>query len=286
MRDLIGYVSDIAREAGALLLEKEGARDLIIEEKGSTYDFVTEADTASQALIKRRVAELFPGDRVIGEEDGLPDEQIIRTVREARGSSRLWLVDPLDGTLNYIKGIGGYTVSIAVFRDGEAVAGAVYVPGRDEMFLAERGGGSFCNGRRLRVAEHGRLQDSLALTGNPVSDFRWRVHACLWNRAVTMQALNMRMVGSSARSQCLVAAGRADYYYELGPHPWDMAAGTLMVSEAGGAVSRLDGKPYDLGLGGIVVSSAAIHDEVIRIIADSDPQLSQCLPYPAGPEKR
>lgn len=272
----MGFLEDVggvAREAGLFVRKMEGDRGLRIQEKGSSYDFVTAADTGSQRLIVQRVKALYPDDQVIGEEDNLSDAAVMARIRSA--PNRVWLVDPLDGTVNFIRGLGGYAVSVGVFEAGEVVAGAIYLPESDELLLAERGGGATLNGRPIRVAAHDRLQDAIGATHVPVSDMELRRRANRWNEAAAMASLNLRLLGSSARTQAKVAAGGIDYYYEYGPHPWDVAAGSLIVREAGGVITRLDGGPFDYGLGGVLVASKAIHAEALALLNRVDGHLSE-----------
>lgn len=273
MKAFAEQVGDIAREAGALLRSMEGSRALDIQEKVAGYDFVTAADTGSQQLICRRVAERFPGDRVIGEEDNLSDAEVLRRIRQA--DCRMWLVDPLDGTVNFIRGLGGYAVSVAVFERGEVIAGAICLPETDELFLAEKGAGATRNGAALRVAEHAELSQAIGATHVPVSDMALRARMNRWNEAFAMHSQNLRILGSSARTQAKVAAGGIDFYYEYGPHPWDVAAGRLIVEEAGGRVTRLDGGAFDFGLGGVLCASAAIHEEALALLKRVDGRLDQ-----------
>ena len=266
-------VGGIAREAGLFVRKMEGDQSLHIEEKGSSYDFVTAADTGSQRLIVERVKALYPDDQVIGEEDNLPDAVVMERIRDASG--RVWVVDPLDGTMNFIHGLGGYAVSVGVFEGGEVIAGAIYLPESDELFLAEKGGGATLNGRPIRVAEHSRLRDAIGATHVPVSDLALRRRCNPWNEAAAMESLNLRMLGCSARTQAKIAAGGIDYYYEYGPHPWDVAAGSLIVTEAGGVVTRLDGGPFDFGLGGVLAATRAIHAEALAMLNRVDGHLSE-----------
>lgn len=265
---------EIAREAGLGVAQLAHKRNLMIQEKGSTNDFVTEADFASQELIKRRVAQLFPGDRVIGEEDNLSDTQILRMIQNNPADQRIWLVDPLDGTINYIRGLLGYGVSIAVFQGSETVAGAIYQPDGDALFLAEKGAGARMNGEAIRCANHSHLGDSIGATHVPVSDMNWRRHTARWCERFLMECQNLRMLGASIYEQTRVANGGLDFYFEIGPHPWDLAAGRLLIEEAGGRVTRLDGGEFDFGWGGVIAASADIHPEVVRVIRELDPDLS------------
>lgn len=271
----IETVGNIACEAGKLVRDLSEKRDLLVHEKGSSYDFVTEADYGSQMLIKERVSQLFPNDRVIGEEDNLSDMEIIRTIENNPKGSRIWLVDPLDGTVNYIRGILGYGVSIAVFDGSETIAGAIYQPEVAHLYLAEPGSGAFKNGNRIRVAEHTKLSESIGATHIPVSDMNWRAHTNIWNEAVCRFGQNLRMLGASVYAQTRVAAGGLDFYYEIGPHPWDLAAGKLIIEEAGGIVTGLNGCPFDYGISGVIAASRAIHPEVVRMITEADSKLSE-----------
>ncbi len=265
-------VGEIAREAGRFVRGMADNRALRVEEKGSSYDFVTEADTGSQQLIVRRVAERFPGDPVIGEEDNLSDAEVMARIAAAPG--RVWLVDPLDGTVNFIRGLGGYAVSVAVFESGEATCGAIYLPETDELYLAQKGGGATRNGVPIHVAEHADLTAAIGATHVPVSDMALRRRALKWNGHAIMASQNLRILGSSARTQAKVASGGIDYYYEYGPHPWDVAAGYVIVTEAGGVVTRLDGGPFDYALGGVLCASKAIHGEALRLLNATDEGLS------------
>lgn len=263
--ELTENAGKIAREAGLEIRELSRKSSLKIQGKGSN-DFVTEADIASQTLIKSRVAEMFPGDVVVGEEDNLSDPEVISMINNNPAGRHIWLVDPLDGTLNFIRGLLGYGVSIAVFDGSKTAAGAIYLPDRDELFLAEPSCGAFCNGRRLHVAERSRLSDAVAATGLPVCDMIWRRKYARWYEALASELQNIRELGSSVYEQSRVASGGLDFYFEIGPHPWDLAAGRLLVEEAGGVVTRLDGGEFDYGWGGAIVASRAIHSEVVRIM--------------------
>ena len=270
--EFIEQVGDIAREAGRLIRGMEGDRSLHVEEKGSSYDIVTAADTASQRLIFDRVRQLFPRDRMVGEEDNLSDRAILDLIAES--DERVWVVDPLDGTVNFFRGLGSYTVSVGVFEGGEVIAGAIYTPETDELCLAEPGSGATLNGKPIRVAEHADLKDAIGATHVPVSNAEPRRRYLRWEAELVMACQNLRLIGSSARSQCKVATGAIDFYFENGPHPWDVAAGSLIVREAGGVASRLDGGPFEYGPGGVLICSKAIHGAVVELLNRIDGQLA------------
>ena len=269
---MLQTIGEIAREAGRLLRTMALGRDLVVEEKGSSYDFVTSADRGSQRLIARRVRERFPGDQVIGEEDNLSDAEVMGRIRSAPG--RMWLVDPLDGTVNYIRGLGGYAVSIAVFERGEVVRAAICLPETDELLLAEKGAGATLQGEPIRVSSRERLSDAVGATHVPVSDMALRRRCSRWNDALALASQNLRILGSSVRTQAKVASGGIDYYYEYGPHPWDVAAGSLIVREAGGVVTRLDGGTFDFGLGGVLFAAPGIHGKALEALNGVDGHLS------------
>ena len=268
----LDQVGEIAREAGRFVRDKSEDRALRVEEKGSAYDFVTEADTGSQRLIARRVRERFPEDSVIGEEDNLTDAQVLSAIDRVPG--RVWLVDPLDGTVNFIRGLGGFAVSVGVFEAGQVRWGAIYLPESDELYLAERGCGATRNGAPIHVARHSRLAEAIGATHVPVSDMALRRRSLAWNTAAIMASQNLRILGSSVRTQAKVASGGVDYFYEYGPHPWDVAAAYVIVTEAGGVVTRLDGGPFDFGLGGVLSASEAIHGAAVELLKSADQNLS------------
>lgn len=272
--NVLTHAGEIARSAGQSVAQLAQKRNLWIQEKGSANDFVTEADFSSQDLIKQRVAQLFPGDLVIGEEDNLSDLEIIRQIENNPPDRRIWLVDPLDGTINYIRGLLGYGVSIAVIQGNETIASAIYQPDGDALFLAEKGAGAYLNGKSIRCADASRLCDAIGATHVPVNDMNWRRHTARWCESFLMQCQNLRMLGASIYAQTRVASGGLDFYFEIGPHPWDLAAGRLLIEEAGGRMTRLDGGAFDYGWGGVVAASADIHSEVIRIIHEIDPDLN------------
>ena len=271
--EFIEQVGEIAREAGRLVRKMEGSQALDVREKGSSYDLVTAADTASQRLILNRVKQLFPRDQLVGEEDNLPDRTILEHI--SKGEGRLWVVDPLDGTVNYVRGLGGYAVSIGVFENGEVIAGAIYMPETDELCLAQPGSGATLNGRPIHVAEHASLHEAIGATHVPVSNQEPRRRFLRWEQEIVMASQNMRLIGSSARTQCKVASGALDFYFENGPHPWDVAAGSLIVREAGGVASRLDGGAFEYGQGGVLIGSKAIHAELVELFNRIDPRLSE-----------
>lgn len=247
-----------AREAGRLQLSYFGnLKD--IQFKSGRRDPVSEADKASEALIAGIIKSAFPTHGFLAEE---------KTAWQGDGSSR-WIVDPLDGTVNYSHGFPCFCVSIAYERDGEVVVGVVHDPVRREMFHAVKGKGAFLNGKNISVSMTPKLANSLIVTGFPYDIDR---HADkilkLFNR-MTIASQGMRRLGSAALDLCYIAAGRFDGYWEFGLKPWDTAAGALIVTEAGGKVTALDGGPFSfMDSSEILVSNGKIHGEMAKKLAE------------------
>jgi myo-inositol-1(or 4)-monophosphatase len=248
---------DIAREAGALLRAKLGTVNVDFK---STVDLVTDADRASEALIAARISSVFPDHALVGEEGTRgPTGEIDR-----RGYS--WIFDPLDGTTNYAHGYPHFAVSIALERAGETLIGVVYDPMRDEMFEATRGGGATLNGTPMAVSSTAELIRALLATG-----FSYDLGARAENMAMWNAFLNIcqgtRRDGAAALNLTYVAAGRLDGFWERPLNPWDIAAGALIVKEAGGAVSAFDGGTFDPFDREVVASNGVIHNVMLEVIA-------------------
>ena len=226
-RDLLAVALEAAAAAGELLREGQASAPTDVETKTSLTDMVSELDRASEELIARTILGARPGDAILGEEGGLtgPGESGVR-----------WVVDPLDGTTNYLYGFPGWAVSIAAEVNGEAVAGVVRDPTHGETFSALRGEGAWCNGRRLAV--DGAASLSLALVGTGFGyDSAVRARQGLEVARVLPCVRDIRRAGAAALDLCWVAAGRLDAYYERGLQPWDWAAGFLVATEAGAVVT-------------------------------------------------
>ena len=223
--DLLALAESVAREAGALLLERFGGPATGISSKSSRTDLVSDADRAAEALIVERIRRARPGDAILAEEGG-----------GGEGASGLrWLVDPLDGTINYLWGIPQWSVSVAAADADGPVVGVVHDPPRGETFTARRGGGARLGDRRLRLEAGPALDRALVATGFSYRAERRAVQARLLTR-VLPAVRDVRRFGSAAIDLAWLAAGRVDGYYETGLNPWDWAAGGLLVREAGGVV--------------------------------------------------
>lgn len=247
---------EIAREAGALLAHYFEKR-ISYELKGE-YDLVTDADRASERLVVDRLRSHFPAHSVVAEEGG---------GYESPNSDYRWYVDPLDGTTNFAHGFPMFNVTLALEHKGEMIAGCVYDPVRDEMFSAERGSGAYLNHRRIRVSKAARVEDSLAATGFPSRKRHQNVNVHFYYQ-MAMWSHGVRRAGSAALDLAYVASGRLDLFWEFGLNPWDMAAGVLLVAEAGGKVSDMHGEPARVRGPHLLVDNGLIHEEVLRLFAE------------------
>jgi myo-inositol-1(or 4)-monophosphatase len=251
----------VAREAAAAAAEvhRNHAGGVGVErwdEKG-VADFVTDVDREAEARIVARIRRSFPDHAILAEEaasaPGAPDAA-------AAGAEYLWVVDPLDGTTNFLHGYPMYAVSIAVVRSGEPVAAVVCGTATDEVWYASAGGGAFHQGQRIRVSTIDTLPRALIGTGFPFKVLERMDEYTTQFRRVLERTAGVRRAGAASLDLCHVASGYFDGFWELSLAPWDFAAGALIVREAGGVVSRMDGRPLDVRRGGSVLAgNPAIH---------------------------
>jgi myo-inositol-1(or 4)-monophosphatase len=254
---MLNFAIELALRAGSVL--RAGlATERSVESKGHA-DVVTDVDKASEALIVRAIGERFPDHAILAEEGGAT----------AGTSEYQWLIDPLDGTLNYLHGSPTFCVSLGVVRQGELHIGVIYDPCRDELFAAERGGGARLNGRPLRVSRTEALARSLLTTGFPYNRFSEPDNNVREHTHLLFKCQDVRRPGSAALDLCSVAAGRTDAHWELGLSPWDVAAGALIVLEAGGTVTDWHDRPWRPGVARLVASNGAIHDELLQELANA-----------------
>jgi myo-inositol-1(or 4)-monophosphatase len=245
-----------AREAGAILLEGHGR--VHAPEKKGRIDLVTEFDRRSEALLVSRIRERFPAHAILAEESGAGG---------ARSARVRWLCDPLDGTTNYAHNYPFFGVSVGVEVDGDMAAGAVFDPVRDEMFSAAAGHGAALNGEMIHVSGIARVEDALLVTGFPydVREHPER-HLPLFQEFL-LRAQGVRRDGSAALNLCYVAMGRFDGMWEGDLSPWDVAAGSLIVREAGGVVSGYAGEPFRLEGRRIVTANPELHRALLAVVA-------------------
>jgi myo-inositol-1(or 4)-monophosphatase len=241
---------------------------LQISEKGPG-DFVSHADIKAERVLRTELLKTRPDYGFLGEEG-----------TEIKGDGRnRWIVDPLDGTTNFLHGVPHFAISIGLERDGEIIAGVVYQPISDELFWAEKGNGAFIDtptarSRRLRVS--GRKDPARALVGTGIPHIGKGDHSAYFSKlaAVTAQTAGVRRWGAAALDLAFVAAGRFDAFFEFNLSPWDVAAGILLVREAGGFVGDLSGQPYALGDASILASNAGLRDSMIEVLTGNRPSAS------------
>jgi myo-inositol-1(or 4)-monophosphatase len=226
-------------------------------DKKSAIDLVTDVDVDVERMFRALVAERFPDHQILAEELG--------------GAAKIpagpcWVFDPIDGTTNYAHGLPIFCASLALEIDGVPELAAVYDPNRRELFTAERGGGAFLNGRPLRVSSASRLIDAMLVTGFPY-DVHTRVDEIVGLfGAFVGRARAVRRLGSAAIDLCWVAAGRMDGFWENDLKPWDIAGGALVVAEAGGRVTDIDGAPFASRTGNVLASNGRVHDAMLEVI--------------------
>jgi myo-inositol-1(or 4)-monophosphatase len=254
---LLNFAIQTAHDAGRILAERFG-RILQISNKGD-IDLVTEADLAAEHFIIERIKSYYPRHAILAEE---ADASGI--IHEGQGEWK-WIVDPLDGTTNYAHGYPCFCVSMALERDNRIELGVIYDPMREETFVAERGEGATLNGRRIHVSETEDLNRALLCTGFPY-DVRGREDFARHFNNFIMHGQAVRRDGSAALDLAYVASGRFDGFWEEGLRPWDVAAGVLLVEEAGGRVSYYDGSPFSIYAPPILASNGLVHEAMMRVL--------------------
>ncbi|MCO5175874.1 MAG: inositol monophosphatase [Thermomicrobiales bacterium] len=251
-----------AREAGALLLSRLGEVGKV-EFKSSLVDPVTSADRDSQALVTKQLHDAFPDDDIFGEES--------ESHERPTDTRRAWIIDPLDGTVNFLHGYPTFAVSIALYAEGRSQLGLLYDPSRDELFHAIDGHGAYLNGAPIHVSNTSTLIAAMVASGFPYDlDARRKVMP-LFNWMV-QETQGARRGGSAALDLAYVACGRFDAYWEGNLQAWDVAAAALLVQEAGGRLSRYDGAPFDIWAGEVLASNRLIHDAMLHGICQANTQ--------------
>jgi len=255
MNSFVETAAQIACEAGSLL-RYYFERRVSFEMKGD-FDLVTEADKASEKLVVERLNESFPQHGIVAEEGG---------GHESAASDYRWYVDPLDGTTNFAHSYPVWNVTLALEKAGELIAGVVFDPTRGELFTAERGSGAFLNGRRIHVSKVALVADSLLCTGFPNHNRATNPNIHFFHE-LAMTAHGVRRSGSAAVDLAHVACGRLDGFWEIGLSPWDMAAGILLVEEAGGVCTDMKGGPHHLKSPHMLTDNGSIHEELTSVFA-------------------
>lgn len=253
-----------ARAGGKILLRNFDRVDQLKVQTKSRNDFVTDIDRNAEAAIIQELRARFPSHAILAEESGRQGE-----------SDCEWIIDPLDGTTNYLHGFPQFAVSIAMRQRGQLECAVVYDPLREEMFTAARGQGAQLNDRRLRVAARPSLEGALIGTGFPFRDERHIDHYVRMFKAMTLATAGLRRPGSAALDLAYVAAGRTDGFWEIGLSPWDMAGGALLVTEAGGTVTDLAGGNRYFDTGNLIAGNVRVHQAMLELIR---PFLTDALP--------
>jgi myo-inositol-1(or 4)-monophosphatase len=256
---MLGIAVKAARRAGAII--NRAARDVetLSVTRKRHADFVTEVDQAAELAIIDVLRRAYPDHAILAEESGAQ-------AGKAGGSEFTWIIDPLDGTTNFIHGFPQYAVSIGLQHKGVLTHGVIYDPTKDELFTASRGRGAHLNDRRLRVSKRAQMGDALIGTGFPFRELTHLGEYLAMFREVTTRTAGIRRAGAAALDLAYVAAGRLDGFWEIGLSPWDMAAGALMVQEAGGLVGDFSGEPGYLESGRILCGNPKIFGQLLQLI--------------------
>ena len=258
---LLNVMTAAARKAGRSLKRDFGEVEKLQVSLKGPANFVSAADHRAEETLRAELGKARPGYGFLGEEGG---------TREGADKTHTWIVDPLDGTTNFLHGIPQFAISIALEREGAIVAGLIYNPATDEMFIAEKGKGAFLNEQRIRVAARKRLSDAVIACGLPhIGRGDLKLGAKETNR-MQEQVAGLRRFGAAALDLAWVAAGRLDGYWERDLKPWDMAAGLILVREAGGFVTDCDGGDDMFAKGHVVAGNEAIQKEIVRVLKQAD----------------
>jgi myo-inositol-1(or 4)-monophosphatase len=259
MHPMLNTAVKAARKAGAII--NRGANDLdrLTIHRKRHNDFVSEVDHAAEAAIIQVLKEAYPTHGFHAEESG----------KDRAKSEFVWIIDPLDGTTNFLHGFPQYCVSIALLHHGVPEQAVVFDPNRNELFTATKGAGAYLNERRIRVSKLEQLKDSLIGTGFPFRDLEQLDRYMTMFRAMTQSCAGVRRPGAAALDLAWVAAGRIDGFWEIGLSPWDMAAGVLLIREAGGHVGDLAGEDKFMDSGEIVAANAKLFTALLKALGES-----------------
>ncbi len=254
---VINVMVKAARRAGRSLKRDLGEIEHLQVSLKGPANFVSLADKRAEEMIYTDLAKARPGYSFLGEEGG---------TREGSDKSHTWIVDPLDGTTNFLHGIPQFAISIGLAREGTIIAGVIYNPANDELYIAERGKGAFLNDQRLRVAGRRKLEECVIACGMPHIGRGDHAQALREIGALQNKVAGFRRFGAASLDMAFVAAGRLDGYWERNLSPWDIAAGQIMVREAGGIFSGIEGHDNALTTGHVVCGNEFVHGELVKIL--------------------
>ena len=258
LHPMLNIAIKAARSAGAIINRASLDLDLLKVNTKAPNDFVTEVDHAAEATIIDTLLSAYPGHGILAEESG--------TSRGARDSEYVWIIDPLDGTTNFIHGLPTYAVSIALTFRRQVQQAVVYDPARNDLFYATKGRGAYLNDKRLRVSRRSRMADALIGTGFPFRKGDDLGHYVRMLEMVMQSCAGIRRPGAAALDLCYVAAGWYDGFFETGLSPWDVAAGSLMITEAGGLVGNFTGEADFLHRREVVAGCPKIYGQLVQML--------------------
>jgi myo-inositol-1(or 4)-monophosphatase len=252
---MVNIAVKAARRAGRIINQAAGDLDALTVRHKSLNDLVSEVDRAAEAVIIDTLQTAYPGHAILAEESGASGQ-----------SDHVWVIDPLDGTTNYLHGFQQYSVSVALLHKGVITHGVIYDPCRNDLYTATRGRGAYLNDKRLRVSRREKLIDALVGTGFPFRMFEHLDAYSAMLKDLMTKTAGVRRAGSAALDLANLAAGRLDGFWEIGLAPWDMAAGCLMITEAGGLVGDLEGNQEFLQSGNLVAGSPKIFAQLVQAV--------------------
>ena len=259
MHPILNIAIKAARRAGSVINRASLDLGQLKVSTKQQSDFVTEVDKAAEAAIIDIIRDAYPGHGILAEESGILDP--------AAGEDYQWIIDPLDGTTNFIHGFPQYAISIGIAQKGVMQHAVVYDPNRNELFTASKGGGAFLNEKRIRVSQRAKLAEALIGTGFPYRVFDHIDAYLAIFRDMTQKTAGLRRPGAASLDLAYVACGRLDGFFELGLAPWDMAAGSLLITEAGGLCGDLTGEPTYMNHGNIIGGNPKVFAQLLQVIA-------------------
>ncbi|MBS4028419.1 MAG: inositol monophosphatase [Ignavibacteriales bacterium] len=253
---MVNIAIEAALEAGKFLKHSLGKIKTVERKSGQERNLVTNIDKQAEEMIVEKIKQHFPTHNILAEEGTTGNEN----------SEFKWIIDPLDGTTNFTHGLPLFCVSIGVEKNDELICGVVYDPNRDELFSAEKGNGAKLNGKKISVSTNDKLISSLLVTGFPYNITENPMNCVEHFQNFLFEAQAVRRLGSAALDLCYVACGRFDGFWEVALNPWDMAAGVLLVEEAGGIVSDFNGNEHSIYKKDIVASNGKVHKEMLNVL--------------------
>lgn len=264
MHPMLNTAVKAARKAGSIITRASRDIDVVRVGQKGRGDFVTEVDHAAEAAIIEILHKAYPDHAILAEESGASGE-----------SEYTWIIDPLDGTTNFIHGFPQFAVSIALQHRGQITQAVIHDPSRNEIFTATRGGGAYLDERRIRVSKRDQMRDALIGTGFPFREMSHLDQYCEMFKAVAQETAGIRRPGAAALDLAYVAAGRIDGFWEMGLAPWDMAAGSLLILEAGGLITDFAGEPGYLESGKVIAGNPKVFGQLLKLIQGATAKLAR-----------